>query len=536
MLTTFNVQTYVLLQPPTGPDASMAVLLQISSQLASFSIAPPFVNSTQLPSTNILDSSNAPPIPRWAIWLNALWFSGLILSLAAASIGILVKQWLNEYSSGLSGKSGAAKSGSVISGPGTSRAVGRVRQYRLENLRTWRVEDIIGTIPILLQLALAFFLAGMLILLWSLHHTVAAIASVLVGLLATFTIVTTLLPLCDHRCSYLTPQIRALNALWQPKRFAYRTCAHVSAAFGTAARLFSSESPSSVLPVEPRLHPHFEYVRRQLTAWVVQPASTLFRRLEHVIRRPEGWKERKQTWRRRERSAIDKIAGDLDKKTLLEAYSTTLHPDALSAASVCLMDFNSHFMLDYFRKLHTSAREHFGPAADSEHGPLGYGNQQRILWLHVLLRIFGGFDPSLSEEEIAALYVYFGHGDWSSSLKDRHVEWAIRTMDYFMAQTSTRITYPNLDHLHSMRRDLVGHAINRTEPFVTSMMRGKLLNLACGNRHMLTLLFGKLSRGRIITSASVSQASHRSLRTTRKPLIRGTSSTSTASWNTPLLL
>ncbi|EIW54237.1 uncharacterized protein TRAVEDRAFT_90350, partial [Trametes versicolor FP-101664 SS1] len=194
VLTTFNVQSYLLLQP-AAPDPSIAVLQQISSQLASFSIHPPFVNSTQPSSATRANANNPPPVPRWAVWLNALWFSGLILSLSSASVGIMVKQWLNEYSSGVSGR---------------SRHVARVRQYRLNNLRMWRVEDIIGAIPILLQLALALFLSGMLILLWNLHDTVAAVASTLVGLLAIFTVVTTLLPLVNHKCSYLTPQIRAV--------------------------------------------------------------------------------------------------------------------------------------------------------------------------------------------------------------------------------------------------------------------------------------------------------------------------------------
>ncbi|KAL1942619.1 hypothetical protein VTO73DRAFT_4859 [Trametes versicolor] len=150
VLTTFNVQSYLLLQP-AAPDPSIAVLQQISSQLASFSIHPPFVNSTQPPSTTRANASTAPPVPRWAIWLNTLWFSGLILSLASASVGIMTKQWLNEYSSGVSG---------------TSRHIARVRLHRLNNMRRWHVEDVINTIPVLLQLALALYLAGLLILLW----------------------------------------------------------------------------------------------------------------------------------------------------------------------------------------------------------------------------------------------------------------------------------------------------------------------------------------------------------------------------------
>ncbi|OJT11007.1 hypothetical protein TRAPUB_12461 [Trametes pubescens] len=268
VLTTFNVQSYLLLQL-AAPDPSIAVLQQISTQLANFSIHPPFVNSSQPPSTTSANANRSPPVPRWAVWLNALWFSGLILSLASASVGIMVKQWLNEYNSGVSG---------------TSRPIARVRQYRLQNLRTWRVEDIIGTIPILLQLALALFLAGILILLWTLHDTVAAIASTLVGLLAVFTTVTTLLPLVNHKCSYLTPQIRAVNAVWQPKRFVHWVCSSVSAWCHTASECLGS----------------------------IDSAASVIRSLGRAIERPEAWKEHKQTWQGRERAAIDDNADKLD--------------------------------------------------------------------------------------------------------------------------------------------------------------------------------------------------------------------------------
>ncbi|KAH9848544.1 hypothetical protein C2E23DRAFT_938433 [Lenzites betulinus] len=104
VLTTFNVQTYPLLRP-AAPDPSIAMLQQISSQLASFSISNSFVNSTRLASTGRPNIIDPPPAPRWAVWLNALWLSSLVLSLSSASIGIMAKQWLNEYQSGVSGTS-----------------------------------------------------------------------------------------------------------------------------------------------------------------------------------------------------------------------------------------------------------------------------------------------------------------------------------------------------------------------------------------------------------------------------------------------
>ncbi|KAL1940416.1 hypothetical protein VTO73DRAFT_8988 [Trametes versicolor] len=73
ILTAFNVQSYLLLQP-AAPDPSFVVLQQISAQLGSFSISPHFVNSTQPPSTSPsdVDARTPPRVPCWAVWLNSL--------------------------------------------------------------------------------------------------------------------------------------------------------------------------------------------------------------------------------------------------------------------------------------------------------------------------------------------------------------------------------------------------------------------------------------------------------------------------------
>ncbi|KAI0716838.1 hypothetical protein C8Q76DRAFT_418885 [Earliella scabrosa] len=185
VLTAFNVESYQLLQP--GPsDATVAgVLEEISARLNSFTVSPPFVNSThaRIPHTPF----QAPPS---AVWINALWFSSLVCSLASASITLIVKQWLHETVVGLSG---------------TSREIARLRQHRLHGLIKWRVGTIIVALPTLLQLALVLFLVGMLILLWTLHSAVAVLTSILIAVLFTFFVVVTILPTVKWDCCYRSP-------------------------------------------------------------------------------------------------------------------------------------------------------------------------------------------------------------------------------------------------------------------------------------------------------------------------------------------
>ncbi|TFK93352.1 hypothetical protein K466DRAFT_451478, partial [Polyporus arcularius HHB13444] len=186
VLTAFNVQSYQLLQPDPM-DPTLAVLREISAQLSSFTVAPPFVNATRsFDSLNVSQPSFH--APGSAVWLNTLWFASLVCSLSSASIALFVKQWLHEATV-----------------QGTSRKSGRLRQYRLHGLLKWQVGAIVVALPILLQIAAVLFLVGLLVLLWTLHNTVAAITSALVAMLFAFFLIVTILPVWKADCPYRSP-------------------------------------------------------------------------------------------------------------------------------------------------------------------------------------------------------------------------------------------------------------------------------------------------------------------------------------------
>ncbi|RPD57229.1 hypothetical protein L226DRAFT_465995, partial [Lentinus tigrinus ALCF2SS1-7] len=131
ILTAFNVQSYQLLQPSSA-DQTLAVMLQVSAQLASFAVNPAFVNSSQPAYDAALTAVSAFKAPVKAVLLNVFWFTGLVFSLASATLGIIVKQWLKEFSTGLYG---------------SSREIARRRQYRLQKLEQWRVPFIVSMLP-----------------------------------------------------------------------------------------------------------------------------------------------------------------------------------------------------------------------------------------------------------------------------------------------------------------------------------------------------------------------------------------------------
>lgn len=191
ILTAFLVQTYPQLQPDSSSTtnellaATNQLLIQgLVSHGTSFYI-PPTVNSTM---SFILDSQPFTP-PTSARWINALFFISLVLSLAAALFGILAKQWLREY---MQWNSPLA----------TPRENVIVRQFRFEAWESWNVAATIATVPALLEIAMILFLAGMVILLWTLDNVVAIAVTVVVAVFLSVVSVFTVLPIFVRRCPY----------------------------------------------------------------------------------------------------------------------------------------------------------------------------------------------------------------------------------------------------------------------------------------------------------------------------------------------
>lgn len=295
VLTAFNVQSYQLLQPdPTDP--TLAVLEQISAQLNSFSINSSFINSTQ---PSLTQKEIQPPFsaPTSAVWINTLWFSSLICSLASASIALMVKQWLHDLSIGVSG---------------TSRESARMRQYRLNSLRHWHVGSIVIIIPILLQLSLFLFLAGLIMLLWTLHVTVASVATSLVGVLFVFVVMTTLLPVVRVDCCYRSPQAVGIFIAVRGVRKATKSFI-IRLAEGAWSLTKAWKRRQGLLGKVAEL------------AWRVYVAACIS-------------KKDIPTWRGREQIDVAKAVNALDRDLATTAYTTTFDPKSLDNLRPLLAD------------------------------------------------------------------------------------------------------------------------------------------------------------------------------------------------------
>lgn len=135
------------------------------------------LQNNQTNSLNLVASNFTPSDA--AIWINGLWFTPLTLSIVAAAVAMLVKQWLNAYQSGLA----------------TSPQLrARTRQYRLDALLSWGTEELIACLPLTLSLCLMSFLAGLALMLFTVNTRIAIVCSVIIVTALVFHLASLILP------------------------------------------------------------------------------------------------------------------------------------------------------------------------------------------------------------------------------------------------------------------------------------------------------------------------------------------------------
>ncbi|EKM50655.1 uncharacterized protein PHACADRAFT_264034 [Phanerochaete carnosa HHB-10118-sp] len=191
VLTAFVVESYTFLKPDpdgTTTDILREMLGEVRNIRAGITSPPDSTADSEFPSINDFPAS-------FAIRVNVLWFTSLVFDLAAATIGILAKQWLRDY---------------VRHSGGSPREKARIRQLRHNDFMKFHMHQVIASLPILLQWSLAFFFIGLVDLLWNQNFIVAAIVTCFVTASLAFFVITTVLPALRADSPHRSPQALAL--------------------------------------------------------------------------------------------------------------------------------------------------------------------------------------------------------------------------------------------------------------------------------------------------------------------------------------
>jgi len=156
------------------------------------------------------DVAKPPPFspPRYAIWVNSLWFLSLVISLTCALLAILLHQWARRYAS-------------ITQPPRSSpHKRARIRTFYSDGVDdmqlSWVVESLL---PTLLHLTLFLFFTGLLIFLFNIDHTVFGAVAGWVGFSTAMYACVTLLPIVRHDSPYYTPLSSTAWFLYDSTRY-----------------------------------------------------------------------------------------------------------------------------------------------------------------------------------------------------------------------------------------------------------------------------------------------------------------------------
>ncbi|KAG8741084.1 hypothetical protein FRC10_003324 [Ceratobasidium sp. 414] len=181
ILTAFLVEAKKMLEEdPAAKSAALLLLVAQSQQRLEIGS----------PETSLKVVENVPFVPTTvARYVNGLWFTALALSLAAALVAMLAKEWLAGFAS------------STVRPP-YDHALQRQAKYN--GLVSWRALYIIALLPSLLHLSLLLFALGLVIYLWSLDKVVALLIGVVAGATLVLYVVTAILGAIFESCPFVT--------------------------------------------------------------------------------------------------------------------------------------------------------------------------------------------------------------------------------------------------------------------------------------------------------------------------------------------
>ena len=142
-------------------------------------------------SYKLLSLDSGPPGSA-ILWVNALWFISLVLALVSALNVMLVQDWIRQYLRFTKGLS-------------SDQDQGHARLILFTGAQKYGISNatLLSSLP--LHIAVALFLAGLIIFLFRISHVIATVVAISVGLFGLWYFVLTILPTIDASSPWFTP-------------------------------------------------------------------------------------------------------------------------------------------------------------------------------------------------------------------------------------------------------------------------------------------------------------------------------------------
>ena len=138
--------------------------------------------------------TSPPPFtpPNYAVWVNALWFLSLVISITCALLATLLQQWARRYLK-------------VTQPRYSPHKRARIRAFFAEGVNKFLLPWAVEALPTMLHLSLFLFFAGLAVFLWNVNLTIFKFVLSWVGLCTALYGCITFIPVFRHDCPYLTP-------------------------------------------------------------------------------------------------------------------------------------------------------------------------------------------------------------------------------------------------------------------------------------------------------------------------------------------
>ena len=138
--------------------------------------------------------TSPPPFtpPNYAIWVNALWFLSLVISITCALLATLLQQWARRYLK-------------VTQPRYSPHKRARIRAFFAEGIEKYLLPWAVEALPTMLHLSLFLFFAGLAVFLWNVNLTIFKLVLSWIGLCTAMYGCITFIPVFCHDSPYHTP-------------------------------------------------------------------------------------------------------------------------------------------------------------------------------------------------------------------------------------------------------------------------------------------------------------------------------------------
>jgi hypothetical protein len=195
--------------------------------------------------------------PEHIVIVNALFYASLGVMILAAFIAMLIKSWVREFDRGLR----------AMSIP-EQRA--KTREFRYLGMERWRLPEMVGVLPLLIQISLLLFAIGLVLFLFHISKPSFRVTTAIFGIGVLYYFITTSISVFVTSSPFHSPLSRTLGKVYQ----------HVHAYFCPSINEFLSKSmdmaPETVLGrVRRRLQVVLQKSRPYLEDDFVEPVTAI---------------------------------------------------------------------------------------------------------------------------------------------------------------------------------------------------------------------------------------------------------------------